>query len=252
MLSDTYDRKAVLFLFFLLFMGSCLASCSFMSFMEPARSTPSMADESVPPLTLSAGDVLDVKFFYLPELDESQIVRPDGFMTLQLIGDISVQGKTPAELHRELLKRYATHLKNPSLTIMVRRMNDSRAWVAGEVKRPGPVQMPGRMTVLEAVMDVGGGTRPTADLKNVLVVRQRDGRNYGCVVNLYNVLKGKEGTSFFLQPRDVVYVPPTFITKADDWIDQYLNKLVPQSRGVFLYPIGPGGAGQVGVDTTNR
>ena len=154
-----------------------------------------MADQPVPSLTLSAGDVLDVKFFYLPELDESQIVRPDGFMTLQLIGDISVQGKTPAELHRELLKRYATHLKNPNLTIMVRRMNDSRVWVSGEVKRPGPVQMPGRMTVLEAVMDVGGGTRPTADMKNVLVVRQRDGRNYGCVVNLYDVLKGKEGAS---------------------------------------------------------
>jgi protein involved in polysaccharide export with SLBB domain len=252
MLPDKYDRKAVLFLFFLLFMGSGLAGCSFMSFMEPARSMPAMADESVPPLTLSAGDVLDVKFFYLPELDESQIVRPDGFMTLQLIGDIAVQGKTPAELHRELLKRYATHLKNPNLTIMVRRMNDSRAWVAGEVKRPGPVQMPGRMTVLEAVMDVGGGTRPTADLKNVLVVRQREGRNYGCVVNLYNVLKGKEGASFLLQPRDVVYVPPTFITKADDWVDQYVNKMVPQSRGVFLYPIGPGGAGQVGIDTTNR
>ena len=120
-------------------------------------------------------------------------MRPDGFMTLQLIGDVSVQGKTPAELHRELLKRYATHLKNPNLTIMVRRMNDSRAWVAGEVKRPGPVQMPGRMTVLEAVMDVGGGTRPTADMKNVLVVRQRDGRNYGCLVNLHRRLKGKEG-----------------------------------------------------------
>jgi polysaccharide biosynthesis/export protein len=249
MLSDKYDPKSVLFLFFLLFLGSCLAGCSF---MEPARETSVMAAEAVPPLTLSAGDVLDVKFFYLPELDESQIVRPDGCMTLQLVGDVAVQGKTPAELHRELLKRYAAHLKNPNLTIMVRRMNDSRAWVAGEVKRPGPVQMPGRMTVLEAVMDVGGGTRPTADMKNVLVVRQRDGRNYGCLVNLADVLKGKEGPSFVLQPRDVVYVPPTFITKADDWVDQYLNKLVPQTRSVFLYPIGPGNAGQVGFDTTNR
>jgi polysaccharide export outer membrane protein len=252
MLSNRYDRKNVLFLFFLLFMASFLAGCSFLSFMEPARDKAAMAAQPVPGLTLSAGDVLDVKFFYLPELDESQIVRPDGFMTLQLIGDVSVQGKTPAELHRELLKRYATHLKDPNLTIMVRRMNDSRVWVAGEVKRPGPVQMPGRLTVLEAVMDVGGGTRPTADMKNVLVVRQREGRNYGCLVNLHEVLKGKEGPSFLLQPRDVVYVPPTFITKADDWVDQYINKLVPQTRSVFLYPIGPGGAGQVGVDTTNR
>ena len=110
MLSATYDRKAVLLLFLLLFMGSCLAGCSFMSFMAPARSTPAMADEPVPPLPLSPGDDLDVKFFYVPELDESQIVRPDGIMTLQLIGDVSVQGKTPAEMHRELVNRYAAHL----------------------------------------------------------------------------------------------------------------------------------------------
>ena len=49
MLSDKYDRKAVMFLFFLLFLGSCLVGCSFLSFMEPARSTPAMADEPVPP-----------------------------------------------------------------------------------------------------------------------------------------------------------------------------------------------------------
>ena len=49
MLSDKYVRKAVLFLFFLLSMGSCLAGCTFMSFMDPARSTPAMADEPVPP-----------------------------------------------------------------------------------------------------------------------------------------------------------------------------------------------------------
>ena len=60
MLLDTYDRKAVLFLFLLLFLGSCLAGCSS---MEPARSTADMAAQPVLPLTLSAGDVLDVKFF---------------------------------------------------------------------------------------------------------------------------------------------------------------------------------------------
>lgn len=244
---DRYDRKAALLFLLLLCLGSCLTGCTS---MEPAKSFSDMAAEPVPPLALAAGDVLDIKFFYLPELDESQIVRPDGYITMQLIGDILAKGKTPAELHRDLVKSYSTHLRDPKLTIMVRRLNDSRAWVGGEVKRPGPVQMPGRMTVLEAIMDVGGGMRPTADMKNVLVVRTREGRQYGCIVNIKDVLKGKETEAFFLQPRDVVYVPPTAITKADDWIDQYINKMVPQARGLFIYPIGPGGAGQVGVDTT--
>lgn len=220
--------------------------------MKPAKTVAEMGPELRPPLTLGAGDVIDVKHFYVPELDESQIVRPDGYMTLQLIGEVSVEGKTPADLQKELVKRYEAHLKKPQLTVMVRRMNDSRVWVTGEVKRPGAVQMPGRLTVLEAITEVGGGTRPTADLSQVLVVRQKDGRHYGCLVNVKEVLAGKEGSQFALQPRDVVYVPPTAITRANDWMDQYINKMVPQSRSVFLYPIGPDKAGVIGIDTTNR
>jgi len=220
--------------------------------LQPAKTVAEMAQEPPAPLTLGAGDVIDVKHFYVPELDESQIVRPDGCMTLALIGDIQVTGKTPGQLQEDLVRRYGPHLKEPRLTVLVRRVYDSRAWVTGEVKRPGPVQMPGRLTVLEAIAEVGGGARPTADLRKVLVVRQKDGRHYGCLINVEDILAGKAGEQFVLQPRDVVYVPPTKITRANDWMDQFVNKMVPQSRTLFYYPIGPGGAGTVGVDTTNR
>lgn len=249
MVSSANRKRTLSYLVVMVLLWACLGACSS---LEPARTTKEMAREIVLPLVLKAGDVIDVKFFFVPELDESQIVRPDGFVTLQLIGDVNVEGKTPGELQEELFQRYRSHLKNPNITIMVRRVNDGRVWVGGEVKRPGPVQMTGRLTVLEAVMDVGGGVRPTADLKNVLVVRQREDRNYGCVVNLKEVLEGKERESFTLQPRDVVYVPPTAITKMDDWVDQYINKLVPQTRTIFTWPIGPGNAGSVGIDTTAR
>jgi polysaccharide export outer membrane protein len=169
------------------------------------------------------------------------------------VGDVLVQDKTPAELHKELLRLYGPHLIKPKITVLVRRVNDSRVYVSGEVKRPGPVQMPGRLTVLEAIMEVGGGTRPTADLSKVLVVRQKNGRHYGCLLNIAEALKGKEGEQFVLQPRDVIYVPPTFITKVDDWVDQYINKVVPQARTVVQYPIGPsGGGGFAGIDTSSR
>ena len=249
MVSLANTKRALSCLVFVFLAWSCLIACKT---VEPARTAKEMAKETLPPLTLSAGDVIDVKFFFVPELDENQIVRPDGFVTLQLVGDLNVQGQTPAELHEVLVQKYRGHLKNPNITIMVRRVNDGKVWVGGEVKRPGPVQMTGRMTVLDAVMDVGGGVRPTADLKHVLVVRQKENRSYGCLVNLKEVLEGKESEPFTLQPRDVVYVPPTTITKVDDWIDQYINKVVPQTRTIFTYPIGPGNAGQIGIDTTNR
>ncbi len=222
------------------------------SHLDPARTVAEMSQEPQAPLTLGAGDVIDVKHFYVPELDESQIVRPDGYMTLPLIGEVKVTGRTPPQLQQELVDRYQPHLKKPQLTVLVRRVYDSRVWVTGEVKRPGAVQMPGRLTVLEAITEVGGGTRPTADLRQVLVIRQKDDRHYGCLVNVKDTLAGRAGNQFVLQPRDVIYVPPTSITKANDWVDQYLNKMVPQIRNVFLYPIGPDNAGVIGIDTTNR
>ena len=201
---------------------------------KPAKTPAAMAQEQPLPYAIGPGDVIDVKLFYTPELDESQIVRPDGIMTLQLIGDVKAQGKTSDELQRELARRFSAHLVNPQIAVFVRRVQESKYWVAGEVKRPGPYQMLGRATIVEAIMDAGGGTRPTADLKNVLVVRQRDGRHYGCVVNVKEILQGKEGASFNLQARDIVFVPSTGVTKVNDWIDQYVNKIIPQHFNVWL------------------
>ena len=219
------SRKSVKLLFVVLIISALVAACSS---PKPAMTVATMAQQPVMPYRVGPGDVIDVKLFYTPELDESQIVRPDGKMTLQLIGDIEAQGKTSEELQRDLVQRFSSHLINPQVAIFVRRVHDSRYWVAGEVKRPGPYQMLGHATIVEAIMDAGGGTRPTADLKNVLVVRQRDGRHYGCLVNVKEILQGKEGTSFNLQAKDIVFVPSTNITKVNDWIDQYVNKVLPQ------------------------
>jgi polysaccharide export outer membrane protein len=219
------SSRSVNLLFVVLILIGLVAACSS---PQPARTVAAMAQQPVLPYKVGPGDVIDVKLFYTPELDESQIVRPDGKMTLQLIGDIEAQGKTSEELQRELVHRFSTHLIDPQVAVFIRRVHDSKYWVAGEVKRPGPYQMLGHATIVEAIMDAGGGTRPTADLKHVLVVRQRDGRHYGCLVNVQEALQGKEGPSFNLQAQDIVFVPSTKITKVDDWMDQYVNKVIPQ------------------------
>jgi len=219
------SKKCVILLFVVLSLMGLAAACSG---TRPAWTAAAMAQQPPLPYRVGPGDVIDVKLFYTPELDESQIVRPDGKMTLQLIGEIQAEGKTSEELQRELAHRFSTQLIDPKVAVFVRRVHDSKYWVAGEVKRPGPYQMLGHATIVEAIMDAGGGTRPTADLKNVLVVRQRDGRHYGCLVNVKEMLQGKEGPSFNLQARDIVFVPSTKITKVDDWMDQYVNKVLPQ------------------------
>ena len=197
--------------------------------MHPAVTPEQMAGDPPPKETLVPGDVVDVKFFYTPELNEKdQMIRPDGTITLQLLGKVRAEGKTPEELKRELVRLYGPQLKKPDVEVIVRTKNDRKVFVGGEVKSPGTIEMPGEMTLMEAIKRAGGFKRPEADLKNVLVIRQKDGKQSGCVVNLQKVLEGREETLVPLQPRDVVYVPPTSITKVNDWMEQSINRMLPR------------------------
>lgn len=227
-------------------------SCMGCQTPQPARPIIDMSAEAVPPLTLGPGDILDINFFFVPELNNSQAIRPDGFISLDLVGEVRAEGKTPDELKQELIKRYADHLKNPEISVVVRRVKNSKVYVGGEVQRPGFVEMPGRLSVLEALLEAGGALRPTADLEKVVIIRQKNGEHYGGVINCQAALMGQQAASFFLQPRDILFVPPSKITQANDWIDQYINKMIPDLRITWAYPIGPDNAGSIGVDLTPR
>jgi polysaccharide export outer membrane protein len=180
-----------------------------------------------PGVRLRSGDVIEIKFAYAAQFDQTETVRPDGKIELPLAGEVVVQGKTPAQLREELMKRYSVQLKHPQLAVIVRGLYERRVYVGGEVKKPGPVLMPGEMTALEAVMDAGGFKRETAEAGNVVVVRNIDGHMIGMTIDLRGALKGEKTTPFSLEPRDIVYVPRTRIANLDLWIEQHLWKLLP-------------------------
>ena len=98
---------------------------------------------------------------------------------------------------------------------------------------PGVVEMLGRTTVLEAIMQAGGLDLPEAETRNVIVVRHEDNKRYGYSVNLQPFLEGGETQIFYLEPQDIVYVPRTEITKVGQWVDQHINKLIPQTGFFF-------------------
>lgn len=193
----------------------------------PSESFPVAAE---PKVVLQPGDVLQVKFLYWPELnEEKQSIRPDGKISLQLVGDVQAQGRTPDELRSELLGLYQDKLIEPEISVVVNSLDSHRVYVTGEVQNPGLVMINGRLTALESIMQAGGFLKESAKKRTVVVVRQRDGQQFATTLDLRKALEESESEPFLLEPYDVVYVPPTNIDQVDQFVEQYVNRIVPRS-----------------------
>ena len=114
-----------------------------------------------PEYHLNPGDVLDIKFFYNPELNETVMVRPDGHISLQLANEIMAAGLTPEELRKSLTERYGKEINKPELSIIVRSFSMQRVYIDGEVNRPGMLPLVGPVTIHQAIA-AAGGFRETA------------------------------------------------------------------------------------------
>ncbi|HEY0009396.1 MAG TPA: polysaccharide biosynthesis/export family protein [Tepidisphaeraceae bacterium] len=211
---------------------AALAGCSVAPKAAPMSEAPK-PPATMPAMTLRPGDKVDLKFYYAQELNESQQVAPDGTLTLQLVGEVRAAGKTPSQLSSELKDAYASHLKYPNVAVIVRETVQRKVYVAGEVVTPGMVDLPHDMTVLEAIMNRGGFALTTAQTKEVVVMRYVDGQRRGYKVNLQDAIEGGYANDFVLQPQDIVFVPRTTITNVDNFVDQYISKLIPQTGFVF-------------------
>jgi protein involved in polysaccharide export with SLBB domain len=212
-----------------------------------AVAAPVTSAEPPTSVKLSPGDVVDVKFFNVSELNESQAIRPDGRISLQLVGEVKAEGLTPAELREDLNRLYAPHLKAADVTVIVRSFQSRRVYVGGEVMVPGVVNMPGQLTALQAVMEAGGFTR-YARLENVVIIRHTDSKRYGASLDFSPGKKeGELPQPFYLEPLDIVYVPETKITKVNRWIDQHINQLLPTLGIIYQFPAGDA---TVTIDTT--
>lgn len=193
--------------------------------------------ESDNTISCSPGDQVEIKFPYAAEFNEVQVIRPDGKMELPLIGEVVAAGKSPSQLRADLMQAYAQHLTHPELSVMVRSAYERRVYVGGAVKEPGLVDMPGSMTALEAIMQAGGFDHSTASVEDVIVIRYENGQRCAYSLNFGETDEGGKGFApFFLEPRDVIYVPRTTIAKVDQWIDQHVWQLLPRVN--FGYGIG--------------
>jgi len=185
-------------------------------------------------------DLLDIKFFYNPELNEEKIpVRPDGRISLPFVGEVMAAGRTPAELTTILRKIYEQELKKPEVAVIVRSFAQHRVYVDGEVEKPSEVELHGPLTALRAIASAGG-LKESGQLDYVLVLRRGpDNRLIVFHVNLLEVLDGEgDGNQDVkLAPYDIVYVPRSRIADVNRFVHLYLRKNIPITFGLFWNPL---------------
>lgn len=168
------------------------------NFGPPAKSVPEVQ-------VLNPGDVIRIAFPGTPSLDATQQIRRDGRVNLTIIGEVKVEGKTPAQLEQELLKAYDTQLVSKEIKVTVVSSAFS-VYVQGAVLKPGKITPERAITAFDAVMEAGGFA-PTANPKKVLVIRQEDGQVKTYPLDMKKVLNGETTEPFYLKAYDTVSVP---------------------------------------------
>ena len=192
------------------------------------------------PYLVQVGDVLGVRLYSAPELDEDVTIRPDGRLTTTLAQSVQAAGRTPDEIAADLRVVYAAELKDPKLTVEVKSASPARVYVGGDVVSPGEFTAQGpTLTLLQAVSRAGG-LRTTGDENHVFILRHATGgKPVVLAANFRAAMTGIDpAADVTLAPFDVVYVPRTGIAQIYVWFNQHFQQFVPVSWG-FSYNVNP-------------
>ena len=153
-------------------------------------------------------DVLAVNVWKEDEISRQVPVRPDGKVSLPLIGDVQAAGLTPFELQQSIRARLAAYLVNPTITVMVQEARSHRFNVVGEVEHPGSFVLGQPLTVLDGLA-MAGGFRDFAKTGGIYVLRLSAGGSHQRIpFNYKQVISGRNlQQNVALQPGDTVVVP---------------------------------------------
>jgi polysaccharide export outer membrane protein len=161
---------------------------------------------SVADYRLVAGDKLRIEVYKDPQLSQSLQVRPDGKITLPLIGDVPAAGATPRELTDTLTERLREYVVAPSVTVIVAEAVPPVIYVMGEVNTPGAQPMPVPITVVQALA-VAGGFKDFANQKKIRILRSGPGGQIQTMDFNYKDAVASASRPLLLLPGDTIIVP---------------------------------------------
>lgn len=179
---------------------------------------------------IAAGDELTLRFFYVPELNETVTVRPDGKIHLPLVGAIVAAEQTPEQLAQRLRGLYAGDLRHPDVSVEIEKgFARQQVFIGGEVEQPGMQALTPELTVMRAII-VAQGLKENAAPNRVVILRKDAAGNARIIeASVARQLHGNAGEDPPLQPYDVVLVPPSRVSRVNKWVDQYIRRNLPIS-----------------------
>jgi polysaccharide biosynthesis/export protein len=156
---------------------------------------------------LNQGDLLQISVWGEETLQKEVRVLPDGSITFPLAGRVEVANETAPEVEKRITEKLKVYLPDPQVTVVVSNTEGNKAYVIGKVMKPGPVQLTGSTTVLQAI-SLAGGVDKFADLNTIKVLRGSGKTQSTLPVNYNSLLKGQNlDSNILLNSGDTVLVP---------------------------------------------
>ena len=184
-----------------------------------------------PRYTLRAGDVLTLQYRYTPEFNQTVTVLPDGYINLTLVGDLKVSDLTVSQAHDLIVEKLQVRLNDPELNITLKEFAQPYVVVAGEVAKPGKLDLRESTTAMQAIM-LSGGFLQSAQTGQVLLFRRINTDTAEIkVLKLTKVQKTVDlERDVVLEPGDMILVPKDKIEK----IARYIKLL---NIGTYFNPL---------------
>jgi polysaccharide biosynthesis/export protein len=191
--------------FLFLIVPSCRAQRS--SPADPAPVDPSPASAAgQSAYVIGPADVLEITVWKEPSLSETIPVRPDGMVSMALLGDLKAAGFTPMQLTENVTDKLKQYIQDPRVSVVVTAVNSQRIFLLGEIVHAGPVPLTSGLTALQAISE-GGGLTQFANAKKIYVLRVEGGKQEKIPVKYKQALKGDPNDNILLQSGDTIVVP---------------------------------------------
>lgn len=180
---------------------------------------------------LVSGDVIDVIYRYTPEFNQTVTIQPDGYVLLEIVGDLKVMGLTLEQTRQKILEKAGVRLKDPEVTLLLKEFQKSYFVVSGEVAQAGKFEMRESITALQAVM-MAGGFKESAKVSQIVVFRKLNAEFAEVkTLNLKKVKKTSDlENDLMLQSGDIIFVPRNTFSKIEKFVRL-------SSLGAILNPI---------------